>query len=362
FTFADPALAGSAGGIAWMRASALSCTPPLARGGAVHDTKRPIHSRAETSGGRMRLSCHSALAVENSFQRRPRVLGKMIRLGVRWILVRLDVRAKRMRRVADQRSGVGIMPNEFRGRTKSQIEEIVENQHLPVALRTRSNANCGRAHLDSDHCGDFPGNAFEVDAGYSGAVESGGVAHELLHRRKRFALHLVTTHYVNGLRGQTDVAGDRNFGVDNMPDEIGAFLSAFDLHRFGPAFFYKPSSVTHGLFYSQVVGAIRHVGDEQSMLDATAHSLHVVQHFVDGDGKRVVVSQHSLRERIANQDDVDCRVVNQAGTGVVVSSQAGDGLVVVLSITKRSNRDLLARFANRGETHDVLQCPSASGG
>jgi hypothetical protein len=37
-------------------------------------------------------------------------------------------------------------------------------------------------------------------------------------------------------------------------------------------------------------------------------------------------------------------------------------LVMELVLAKGSDGGFLARFANRGETHDVLQCPSGPAG
>ena len=88
----------------------------------------------------------------------------------------------------------------------------------------------------------------------------------------------------------------------------------------------------------------------------------MVQHLVGGDRERVVVAEHGLGQRVADQDDVDASLVDQARAGVVIGGQAGNGFAAEFLFSKRCNGDFLARFAKRGETHDVLQCPSASGG
>ena len=49
-------------------------------------------------------------------------------------------------------------------------------------------------------------------------------------------LHLVSAHHVDRLRRQPDVPGDRNLGVDNVTDQVGALFAAFDLHDLGAAF------------------------------------------------------------------------------------------------------------------------------
>jgi hypothetical protein len=58
--------------------------------------------------------------------------------------------------------------------------------------------------------------------------------------------------------------------------------------------------------------------------------------------------------------NVDAGLVDQARGSVVVSGQAGNGIALKLLFAESSSGDLAARFADGGETHDVLQCPSAN--
>jgi len=68
-----------------------------------------------------------------------------------------------------------------------------------------------------------------------------------------------------------------------------------------------------------------------------------------------------LFEKKPSPQEIEERV-DQARAGVVVRGEAGDGLVLEFLFAQRSDRDLLARFADRRQAHDALQCPSASGG
>src|SRR5207244_7786485 len=96
------------------------------------------------------------------------------------------------------------------------------------------------------------------------------------------------------------------------------------------------------------------------MLYPAPDSFGVVQHLVNRDRERVLVAEHGLGERIANKNDVDYSFIHQARARVVVCGQAGDGFVPKFLFSKGSDSNFLARFANWGETHDVLQCPSAA--
>ena len=155
---------------------------------------------------------------------------------------------------------------------------------------------------------------------------------------------------------------DGDLGVDDATDEVGPFLAAFDFYCLRAPFFDEACGIAHGFVRADVVGAERHVGYQQGIFHGAPDSLGVVQHLVNGDRECVVISEHGLGQRIADQDDVDASLVNQACGGIVVCGQAGDGLAMKYLFAQRCNGDFLARFANRGETHCILQCPSASGG
>src|SRR5207237_2171268 len=96
------------------------------------------------------------------------------------------------------------------------------------------------------------------------------------------------------------------------------------------------------------------------MLYPAPDSFGVVQHLVNRDRESVLIAEHGLGKRIADKNDVDGSFIHQACARVVVCSQAGDRFVSKFLFFERSNSDFLARFANWGETHDVLQCPSAT--
>ena len=87
-----------------------------------------------------------------------------------------------------------------------------------------------------------------------------------------------------------------------------------------------------------------------------------MQHLVDGDRERVLVAEHGHGQRIADQGNIDAGLVDQARGRVVVGGEAGDGFVVKLLFADGGGSDLAARriSADGGETHCVLQCPSAS--
>src|SRR5215813_415883 len=153
---------------------------------------------------------------------------------------------------------------------------------------------------------------------------------------------------------------DRNLGVDDAPNQVCALLTALNLHSLGTALLHKASRISHRFFRTQMVRAVRHIDDQERILYSSPDRPGMMQHLVRCDGKRVVITEHRHGQRVADQDYVDARLVYQACTGVVVGSKAGNGLVLKFLFSERYSSDFLARFTNRCETHDVLQCPSAS--
>ena len=64
------------------------------------------------------------------------------------------------------------------------------------------------------------------------------------------------------------------------------------------------------------------------MLHAAMSRARVMQHLVHGDRQSVLVTQHGLGQRIADQDNVDTGLVHQARAGVVVGSETSNRFVV----------------------------------
>src|SRR2546423_15402594 len=93
------------------------------------------------------------------------------------------------------------------------------------------------------------------------------------------------------------------------------------------------------------------------MSHAATCGLGVVQHFADGGRQRVLVSEDRHGQRIADQYDVDRCLIYQARAWIVISGQASDRLVKEFLFAKGSNCNLLARVANRGETHRSSSAP-----
>src|SRR5579871_6196589 len=186
------------------------------------------------------LSPHGLFAGQYHLERSARVFREMIRLVVGRILQRLHVGLESLHRFADHGGGVAVAAHELGGRSERQVEQVVEDEYLAVALGAGANADGGRVDFGGDHRRHFARDAFEYQAADAGAVQSDGIAHELLDVAERLALHFVSAHDIDRLRSEADVAADGNFGVDDAADEISALFAAFDFDDLGAAFFDEP--------------------------------------------------------------------------------------------------------------------------
>ena len=121
-------------------------------------------------------------------------------------------------------------------------------------------------NLGGDAGGDFPRNAFQDEGRDAGAVEGGGIGQQSVNGGRRLALDLVAAHAMDGLRRESNVSDDGNFGFDDAADERDARGSAFDFDGFGAAFLDEAHGVFKRLVSAGVVGAEGHVSHEKRML------------------------------------------------------------------------------------------------
>ena len=153
----------------------------------------------------------------------------------------LDVFAIVLDGGADERAGVGIAADKLGGRRKGQVEQVVEDEDLAVAVGTGANADGGNGQLGGDLRGHFAGNALEHDGAGAGFGQGQRVGLELQHGLRGARLHAVAAHAMNALRGEAEVADDGNLGVGEGADQFKA--RAFDLDGLGAGFFDKADGV-----------------------------------------------------------------------------------------------------------------------
>src|SRR5258708_10097180 len=143
------------------------------------------------------LSPQGVLAVEYRFECGLRFLRQMVGLSIVRELVRNNVGLEGQYGMRDQGSRVSVAANEFCRLSESQVDEVVEDQHLAVAIRTSADANGRRFDLSRNHGRDFAWNAFKHNTGHAGAVKRDRIPHKLLDAVQSLALNFIAAHHID---------------------------------------------------------------------------------------------------------------------------------------------------------------------
>src|ERR1700678_3556823 len=121
----------------------------------------------------------------------------MIGLLVGRILMRVHIRAEPLNRLSDERGSVTTEASKFPTVAKGQIQNVVEDKHLTVALGTSPDANGRSADFPRDHCCHFARNSFQEQTGHTRAIKRDSVTLQLFNTADILSLHLVPAHDVD---------------------------------------------------------------------------------------------------------------------------------------------------------------------
>ena len=193
----------------------------------------------------------------------------------------------------------------------------MEHQHLTIASRAGTDADRGDVDGVGDHRTDLLGHALDDEREASGMLEGLGVIDEGQRRIVLTTLDPETAHGVDRLRGQTDMAHDRDLGVDEGLDHRDALTTALELDALGTG----PDEcrgVAHRVLDRDVVAEPRHVGDDQRRGRGPGHRCRVMRHIGHRDLQGVVVAEHDHGDGIADQDEIDAGGIGHARTRCVI--------------------------------------------
>jgi peptidoglycan/xylan/chitin deacetylase (PgdA/CDA1 family) len=244
---------------------------------------------------------------------------------------------------ADERGGISVLADKLGRRGEGEVDEVVEDEDLAVAVRAGADADGGNGQLGGDGGGDFAGNAFEYDCAGSGIGQGESVCLELEHGFSGAGLDAVAAHAVNALRSEAQMADNGNFSFSEGADQIDARTLDFD--RLGAGLLDEADGVDEAFGHRAVIAAEGHVGHKEGAANGAADGASVVQHLVHGDGEGVFVAQDHHGQRVAYQDEVDAGFVGEARGGVVVGGESGDGLALALHLSKRGHGDFCGWIA-----------------
>ena len=144
------------------------------------------------------------------------------------------------------------------------------------------------------------------------------------------ALHAKAAHRVDRLRGQPDMAHHRHAAADQERHRLRHVRAALQLDRAGAGLLQHARGVAERLLAAFLVGAERHVDDDQRALRAAHHRPALQDHHVERDRHGRLQPVHDHAERVADQDEVAI-AVDDPGRVRVIGGERDDPLAVLAS-------------------------------
>jgi len=208
---------------------------------------------------------------------------------------------------------------EFGAEPGEEIDEVVEDEDLAVAVGTGTDADGGDVEGGGDDLGDFGHDAFEDDADGSGIFEDPGVVDQFLCFFVGLPFFAVFAFDEDLLGEHADMADEREPGAGDgahLIFEIGAPLEFHGMR----AGFDEAAGVFDGLFRGDV-GFERQIGADRGLLGTADDGFEMMQHMLHRDMGGVGEAEFDHANRVADKDQVDARFLEQFGGRIIVGGE-----------------------------------------
>ncbi len=200
----------------------------------------------------------------------------------------------------------------------------MEDQNLPIAIRSRANPNRRNPDLRRDPRRDFPRHALQHQHHCACGLQRVRIVQQLVDRGGRFPLHLVSAHPMHRLRREPQMPDYWNFRRSQPFHQLSPACAAFNLDCLRASFLHKAHCVGDRVICAQVVRTPWHIRRDNCPTHRSTHCARMVQHLVDRHRQRCVVAHHHHGERVADEDQVDPSLVDEPCRCVVVGGQRGN--------------------------------------
>ncbi len=149
---------------------------------------------------------------------------------------------------AKERSRVAVLAHELGRLGEAQVDEVVEDENLSVAVGSGADTDGRDGELGGDALGDLARHAFEHDRGRSRHAPARRESRsEFVDGAQSLSLHRIAAHAMYRLRREPDMADHRNLGVDQPLDQLQAAAATLDLDCFSATLFDEADGVRHAL-------------------------------------------------------------------------------------------------------------------
>ena len=147
-----------------------------------------------------------------------------------------------------------------------------------------------------------------------------------------FGAHGVSAVFVDRLRRQPQVPHDGYSGRKDAVNRFEDLFAALDLHGIGLGLLHDADGRVERHLRIALVGSERQVDDDQCTANGTHDRTRMVNHHIEGNGKRGFVTGHHVGRRVAHEDHIDTRGVDDPGHRIIVRGQHGDLLAALLHL------------------------------
>src|ERR1700737_1147682 len=182
----------------------------------------------------------------------------------------------------DRLTKFGVLPNELRDVVRIQPEDVLDDEHLSIAMRSRADADGRHAERFGHSLTEDARNALEDDREGASVFQCLGVFEDLLRRLVTATLDTHATELVDELRRQSQMAHHRDahrgqgFRVaDDAP-------AALHLDGMDARLLKEATGIANRVLLGGVVGHEGHVADDQRVRRAADDRTRVTDHVVHG--------------------------------------------------------------------------------
>ena len=217
-------------------------------------------------------------------------------------------------------------------RPGADTQQVVEDEHLPVGGKPRANAD--HRHLDAGHqgVGNRRGHRFEDDREATRRLQRECVAGDLRRRLRGPPLRLEASQRTRRLRRQANVPHHRDSRAGDRPRPLHRRPAALQLHGIAARLFDEPLRVLDCVLVRALIGAERHIADQERRAQTPPNGGRHGHHLVHPDRRRGLVPEHHHRGGVAHQHDVHARFLGHLRGGEVVGGDHHDRLALVLHL------------------------------
>jgi hypothetical protein len=200
----------------------------------------------------------------------------------------------------------------------------VQHQDLAVAEPARADPHGRDVDRLSQRAAERLRHALHDQQEGTGLLERPRILRDARRFIGALTLDPVTTHQVDGLWGEADVAHHGDLRFDQGPYEGRPFAPSLQLDGGRAGLLQETAGVADGVPAPRLIRQVGHVGDHHGPPGRASHGPRVVQHLLHGDRQRARIPENVVGDTVSHQEDIDPGGIQKPSRRVVVRRQHGD--------------------------------------